>query len=193
MTEEEMMNESKMTYGPKNCKPSVNVRPVEKQVVKPVCFVSKGTFDPNASSSCADEVPEVRWGDMFGNEPPLDSDVSKPTFDKTDSGCVFGQSFLNSFHSYVSSSFGPDVLGKTVNACDETLNNVRDDGCFSVAKNCDSNVSNSSADDNVTGEVPQDAFSETTKLLLKRINRVLILLLNRSQWKSLMLNLVGFH
>ena len=47
----------------------------------------------------------------------------------TVSGCVFGQSFLNSFHSYVS-SFGPDVLGKTVDACDEFLNNVCDDGCF---------------------------------------------------------------
>ncbi|MFS7975742.1 hypothetical protein Hanom_Chr10g00884291 [Helianthus anomalus] len=31
------------------------------------------------------------------------------------------------------------------------------------------------------------------KLLLKKITNVLILLLNRSQWTSLMLNLVGAH
>ncbi|MFS8018574.1 hypothetical protein Hanom_Chr15g01393621 [Helianthus anomalus] len=31
------------------------------------------------------------------------------------------------------------------------------------------------------------------KLLLKKIKNVLIVLLNRSQWTSLMLNLVGSH
>ncbi|XP_022040550.1 uncharacterized protein LOC110943103 [Helianthus annuus] len=131
MTEEEIMNESKMTYGPKNNKSSADVRPVEKQVVQPVCFVSKGTFDPNASSSCADEVPEIRRGDMFGNEPDSNSNFSKNSINETASESVFGPNFFKSLF-----------------------------GSFSVDNNCDSNVSNSSADDSVADVVPQDAFMD---------------------------------
>ncbi|KAJ0468983.1 putative transcription factor interactor and regulator CCHC(Zn) family [Helianthus annuus] len=175
MTEEEMLNESKMTYGPKNNKPSVNVEGpknskssinvifAEEQVTPETCFVSKGTFDPNSSSSCADKVPEVIWGDLFGSEQVLDTDSSKTSFDNTNSGCVFGQAFLNSFHSYVSSSFGPDVLGKTVNACDEPFENACDDECFTTAENCDSDVSDSQGENSVTNDVPRDTFSETTE------------------------------
>ncbi|MFS7935433.1 hypothetical protein Hanom_Chr05g00403361 [Helianthus anomalus] len=171
VTEEELMNEDKMTYGPKTDKSSINSRPVDKRVIPSINSVSKGTIDPNASSSCADEVTEVKCEDILGNEPDLTSDFSKNSINETESGCVFGQAFLNSFHSYVS-SFGPDVLGKTVDACDEPLNNVSDDGCFSVVRSLRMHP------------------VKPLKLLLKKINNVLILLLNRSQWTSLMLNLV---
>ncbi|KAJ0430204.1 putative transcription factor interactor and regulator CCHC(Zn) family [Helianthus annuus] len=174
MTEEEMLNESKMTYGPKNNKPSVNVESsknskssingkfTEEQVKSETCFVSKGTFDPNSSSSCADKVPEVIWGDVFGSEQVLESDSSKTSFDDTNSDCVFGQAFLNSFHSYVSSSFGPDVLGKTVNACDELFKTACDDDCFETAESCDSDISDSLGENSVTNDVPQNTSSETT-------------------------------
>ncbi|XP_035838842.1 uncharacterized protein LOC110924338 [Helianthus annuus] len=58
MTEEEMMNESKMTYGSKNNKSSVHDRHVEPQKSTPLNFVPKGTIDPNVSSSCADDSSE---------------------------------------------------------------------------------------------------------------------------------------
>ncbi|MFS7996620.1 hypothetical protein Hanom_Chr12g01132031 [Helianthus anomalus] len=45
-------------------------------------------------------------------------------------------SFFGSVHS-----FGPDVLGKTVDACGEHLDSLHDDGSFSVNNECD--VSNS--------------------------------------------------
>ncbi|MFS8034621.1 hypothetical protein Hanom_Chr17g01583281 [Helianthus anomalus] len=122
-------------------------------------FISKGTFDPNGSFTCADKVVGVKFGDILGDEQDFNSDFSRTSFDKTYFGCVFGQVFLDAFHTYVSSS-GPDVLGKTVDACDEPLNNVSDDGCFSV-NNCDCDISKSTADVSVTGEVPRDAFSET--------------------------------
>ncbi|XP_022040372.1 uncharacterized protein LOC110942917 [Helianthus annuus] len=70
MTEEEMMNESKMTYGSKNNKSSVHDRQVEKQKSTPLNFVPKGTIDPNVSSSCADDSFEVKCGDVHGMDVP---------------------------------------------------------------------------------------------------------------------------
>ncbi|MFS7979038.1 hypothetical protein Hanom_Chr10g00922671 [Helianthus anomalus] len=67
------------------------------------------------------------------------------------------------------SSFGPDVLGKTVNACDEHLDTMHDDGCFSVVNDCDS--SNVTATDSVTGEVPHDAFSEKIETPFQEYNK----------------------
>ncbi|MFS7919328.1 hypothetical protein Hanom_Chr03g00211451 [Helianthus anomalus] len=157
------MNEGKMTYGPKTNKSSINNKSVDNKRPTPsINLISKGTFDPNGSSTCADEVVEAKFGDILGDEQDFNSNFSKTYFNETDSGCVFRQAFLNSFHSYVSSS-GPDVLGKTVDDCDELLNNVSDDGCFSRVNDCDCDVSNLTANVSVTGEVPQDAFSETTK------------------------------
>ncbi|MFS7936016.1 hypothetical protein Hanom_Chr05g00410441 [Helianthus anomalus] len=151
-----------MTYGPKTDKSSINRKSVENRKTHPIQFVSKGVFDPNASSSRADEIIEVKFEDVLGNEQNLNSDFSKTSINETESGCVFGQVFLNSFHSYVSSS-GPDVLGKTVDACDEQFNNVSDDGCFSVERSLKMHS------------------VKPLKLLPKKINNVLILLLNRSQ------------
>ncbi|MFS7904720.1 hypothetical protein Hanom_Chr01g00039361 [Helianthus anomalus] len=61
----------------------------------------------------------------------------------------------------VDSKCGPNVLGKTDDGSVESLNNKSDGECFSVNA-CDCDISNLSVDDSVTGEVPQDTFSETT-------------------------------
>ncbi|MFS7994716.1 hypothetical protein Hanom_Chr12g01109311 [Helianthus anomalus] len=158
---EELINEDMMTYGPKTDKSSINSKYVNKRATTKMNFVSKGTFDPNSSFACADEVVDLKCEDTLRGEQVFNYDFSETSFDKTDSGCVFGQVFLDSFHTYVSSS-GPDILGKTVDACSESLNNDSDDGCFSV-NDCDYDISNSTVDVIVTGEVPQDTFSETTE------------------------------
>ncbi|KAF5805503.1 putative transcription factor interactor and regulator CCHC(Zn) family [Helianthus annuus] len=98
MTEEELMNEDKMAYGPKTDKSSINSRPVDKRATPSVNFVSKGTFDPNASSSPADEV---KVEGVVGDEQASYSHV----YD------IFG-SF---FHSVI--NFRPDGLGEIVDAC----------------------------------------------------------------------------
>ncbi|KAJ0958119.1 putative RNA-directed DNA polymerase [Helianthus annuus] len=138
MTEEEMINESKMTYGSKNHKSSVHDRHVEPQKSTPLNFVHKGTIDPNVSSSCADDSSEVKCDDVHRSEPVIISNVSEPYFEHysgpTESDIAFTSSLFASFSAYVSSS------------------NV-----------CDPNISNVSACENLTGEVPQDAFSETTE------------------------------
>ncbi|KAJ0853333.1 putative transcription factor interactor and regulator CCHC(Zn) family [Helianthus annuus] len=138
MTEEEMLNESKMTYGSKNHKSSVHDRHVEPQKSTPLNFVHKDTIDPNVSSSCADDSSEVKCDDVHGSEPVIISNVSEPYFEHysepTESDIAFTSSLFASFSTYVSSS------------------NV-----------CDPNISNVSACENLTGEVPQDAFSETTE------------------------------
>ncbi|KAJ0946943.1 putative transcription factor interactor and regulator CCHC(Zn) family [Helianthus annuus] len=59
MTEEEILNESKMTYGSPR-KSSVHNRHVEPQKSSPLNFVPKGSIDPNASLSCADNSSEVK-------------------------------------------------------------------------------------------------------------------------------------
>ncbi|KAJ0446497.1 putative transcription factor interactor and regulator CCHC(Zn) family [Helianthus annuus] len=161
MSEEEMMNESKMTYGPKNLKSSFSGRPVEKQKSTPLNFVYKGSIDPNVSSSCADEFSEVKCGDVHGSEPVVHSNISENYFGQTESDIAFGRSLFASFSAYVSSS-EPVILGKTDDVCVESLNNKCGDDRFSVNA-CDCNVSNVSVDDSVTGEVPQDIFSETTE------------------------------
>ncbi|MFS7991248.1 hypothetical protein Hanom_Chr12g01068551 [Helianthus anomalus] len=123
MTEEEMMNESKMTYGPKNNKSSFNDRPIEKQKSVPINFVSKGSIDPNTSSSCADKVSEVKCEDVLGSEPVVHTNISENYFEQTEADIAFGRSLFASFSAYVSSC-EPDVLGKTANVCVEPLNNV---------------------------------------------------------------------
>ncbi|KAJ0839390.1 putative transcription factor interactor and regulator CCHC(Zn) family [Helianthus annuus] len=138
MTEEEILNESKMTYGSHNKKSSVHNRHVEPQKSSPLNFVPKGTIDPNVSLSCADDSSEVKCGDVHGSESVVISNVSEPYFEHysepTESDIAFTSSLFASFSAYVSSS----------NACD-------------------TNISNVSACENVTGEVPQDTFSETTE------------------------------
>ncbi|MFS7969189.1 hypothetical protein Hanom_Chr09g00806221 [Helianthus anomalus] len=143
---EELINEDTMTYGPKTDKSSINSRSVDGCATSKMKFVSKGTFDPNSSFACVDEVVDLKCEDSLGGEQAFNSEFSKTSFDKTDSGCVFGQVFLDSFLAYVSSS-GRDVLGKNVDA-------------FHA---CDCDISNSTADVSVTSEVPQDTFSETTE------------------------------
>ncbi|KAJ0457287.1 putative transcription factor interactor and regulator CCHC(Zn) family [Helianthus annuus] len=130
MTEEEIMNESKMTYGPKNNKSSVDVRPAEKQVVQPVCFESKGTFDSNVSSSCADEVPEVpevMWGDIFGNEPDSNSDFSKNSINETASESVFGSNFFTSLFGSFSVDNNCDVSCSTATEAEQTNESESED------------------------------------------------------------------
>ncbi|XP_035838117.1 uncharacterized protein LOC118485776 [Helianthus annuus] len=80
MTEEEMMNESKMTYGSKNNKSSSRDRQVEKQKSTPLNFVSKGSIDTNVSSSCADDISEVKCGDVHGTN-VCDPNVSNVSVD----------------------------------------------------------------------------------------------------------------
>ncbi|MFS7917094.1 hypothetical protein Hanom_Chr03g00185001 [Helianthus anomalus] len=77
VTEEALMNEDKMTYGSKTDKSSTNSKHVEKRAIPQINFVSKGTIDPNASSSRADEVNEVKFGDIHGDEPDSNSDFLK--------------------------------------------------------------------------------------------------------------------
>ncbi|MFS7980325.1 putative transcription factor interactor and regulator CCHC(Zn) family [Helianthus anomalus] len=131
MTEEEMKNESNMTYGPKNNKSSFNDRPIEKQKSAPINFVSKGSVDPNTSSSCADKASEVKCGDVLGSESVDRSNISENYFEQTESDIAFSRSLFASFSAYVSS--------------------------------CVSDVSNPLVDESVTGEVPQDTFSEPTE------------------------------
>ncbi|MFS7998536.1 putative transcription factor interactor and regulator CCHC(Zn) family [Helianthus anomalus] len=99
MTEEELMNEDKMAYGPKTDKSSINSRPVDKEATPLVNLVSKGTFDPNASSSLADEV---KVEGVVENEQASSSHVCD----------IFG-SFLQSMLKNVR----PDGLGENVDAC----------------------------------------------------------------------------
>ncbi|MFS7930582.1 hypothetical protein Hanom_Chr04g00345961 [Helianthus anomalus] len=161
-TKEELMNEGKMTYGPKTDKSSISRKFVDNNRPGPsMNFVSKGTVDPNNSFACADEIVDLKCEVSLGGEQAFVSDFSKTSFDKTDSDCVFGQVFLDSFHAYVSFG-GPNVLGKTDNVYVEPLNNKSGDECFSVNA-CDYDVSNSLVEDSVIGEVPQDTFSDTTK------------------------------
>ncbi|KAJ0508046.1 hypothetical protein HanIR_Chr11g0512981 [Helianthus annuus] len=113
MTEEEMMNESKMTYGPKNNKSSFNDRPIEKQKSAPINFVSKGSIEPNTSSSCADKVSEVKCGDVLGSEPVVHSNISENYFEQTESDIAFGRSLFASFmlmFRQVSLMFGAKLM-----------------------------------------------------------------------------------
>ncbi|KAJ0787487.1 putative transcription factor interactor and regulator CCHC(Zn) family [Helianthus annuus] len=110
-TEEELMNEGKMTYGPKTEKLSFNSRPVDKGATPSVNLVSKGTFDPNVLSSLADEV---KVEGVVENEQTSSSHVCD----------IFG-SFLQSMLKNVR----PDGLGENVDACvteNESANRVNE-------------------------------------------------------------------
>ncbi|KAF5767713.1 putative transcription factor interactor and regulator CCHC(Zn) family [Helianthus annuus] len=98
MTEEELMNENKMAYGLKIDKSSINNRPVDKGATPSVNLVSKGTFDPNASSFPADEV---KVEGVVGDEQASNSHV-----------CDIFSSFLHSMMNV-----RPDGLGENVDAC----------------------------------------------------------------------------
>ncbi|KAJ0633684.1 putative transcription factor interactor and regulator CCHC(Zn) family [Helianthus annuus] len=162
MTEEELINESKITYGSKNNKSFHHDRKVEKPKSTPLNFVSKGTIDPNFSSSSADNSPKVKCEDVHGSEPVIVSNITEPYFERysepTESDIAFTNSLFASFSAYVSPC-ELVVLGKTDDVCVDNLNNKCSDDCFS-ANVSDSNVS---VDDSVTDEVPQDKFSETTE------------------------------
>ncbi|MFS7974348.1 putative transcription factor interactor and regulator CCHC(Zn) family [Helianthus anomalus] len=106
MTEEELMNENKMAYGPKIDKSSINSRPVDKRATPPINLVAKDTFDPNALSSPADEVKvEGVVGDEQASSSPEDSVKQEFSYD------IFG-SF---FHSMI--NFRSNDLGENVDAC----------------------------------------------------------------------------
>ncbi|KAJ0587463.1 putative transcription factor interactor and regulator CCHC(Zn) family [Helianthus annuus] len=121
------------------------------------------------SAPVKDDSSEVKCDDVHGSEPVIISNVSEPYFEPysepTESDIAFSRSLFASFSAYVSSC-EPVVLGKTDNVCVDNLNNKCGDDCFS-ANVCDTNISNVSACENVTGEVPQDAFSETTETTSK--------------------------
>ncbi|MFS7971873.1 putative transcription factor interactor and regulator CCHC(Zn) family [Helianthus anomalus] len=79
MTEEELMNEDKVAYGPKTDKSSINSRSVDKGATPSVNLVSKGTFDPNTSSSLADEakVEGVVENEQMSSSHPVEPSDSK--------------------------------------------------------------------------------------------------------------------
>ncbi|KAJ0884265.1 putative transcription factor interactor and regulator CCHC(Zn) family [Helianthus annuus] len=158
--EEELLNESKMTYGPKTDKSSINSKSVDKQPGHSMNFVSKGNVDPNQSFTCTEKV-ELKCEDTLGGEQVLDSDSQKPCFDENHPDVILGQNIFSMCLSLAAN--GPDVLGKTDDVCVETVRSLM---IHSV---------------------------KLLTLLLKKIMNVLILLRNRSQWESLMLNLVGPH
>ncbi|KAJ0957590.1 putative transcription factor interactor and regulator CCHC(Zn) family [Helianthus annuus] len=115
MTEEELMNEDKMAYGPKTDKSSINSRPVDKRATPSVNFVSKGTFDPNASSSPADEVVEVKVENVVGDEQASDSDSSENLINEPNPYSILTFDFFKVFRSMI--NFRPDDLGENVDAC----------------------------------------------------------------------------
>ncbi|MFS8006399.1 hypothetical protein Hanom_Chr14g01248721 [Helianthus anomalus] len=123
-TEEELINEGKMTYGPKTDKSSVNNKFVgNKQPAPSINFVSKGNVDPNRSFTCVEEKVDLRCEDTLGGEQVLNSDLPKNCFDETDSEFVLGQSIFRMFASLVSN--GPDVLVKTDYVCVEYVRSLR--------------------------------------------------------------------
>ncbi|KAJ0858355.1 putative transcription factor interactor and regulator CCHC(Zn) family [Helianthus annuus] len=116
MTEEELMNESKMTYGPKTDKSSINSRPVDKRATPPINFVAKSTIDPNASSTCADEVVEVTIEKGAGEEQASESNASENLINKANLDSITACDILNSvFRSVI--NLRPDDLGENGDAC----------------------------------------------------------------------------
>ncbi|MFS7981619.1 putative transcription factor interactor and regulator CCHC(Zn) family [Helianthus anomalus] len=116
MTEEEMKNESNMTYGPKNNKSSFNDRPIEKQKSAPINFVAKGTIDPKASFTCADEVVEVTVEKGAGEEQASESNASEDLINKANLDSITACDIFNSvFRSVI--NLRPDDLGENGDAC----------------------------------------------------------------------------
>ncbi|MFS7911272.1 hypothetical protein Hanom_Chr02g00116171 [Helianthus anomalus] len=111
-TEEELINEGKMTYGPKTYKSSINSKFVDNKRPAPsMNFVSKGTVDPNSSFACADEIEDSKCEDTLGGEQALNYDLPKNCFDENNPDLVLAQNIFSMFLSLASN--GPDVLGKT--------------------------------------------------------------------------------
>ncbi|KAJ0861499.1 putative transcription factor interactor and regulator CCHC(Zn) family [Helianthus annuus] len=180
MSEEEILNESKMTYG-SSSKSSVHNKTVEPQKPSPLKFIPKGTIDPNISLSCADDSSEVRCDDVHGSEPVIVSNISEPYFEyysePTESDIAFTNSLFASFSAFVSSC-EPAVLGKTDNVC--LMFVMITYQMFQLVRM-------------LQVRSPRMHSVKPLKLFLKKIKCILILLLNLSQWVSLMLNLVGPH
>ncbi|KAJ0524629.1 hypothetical protein HanHA300_Chr09g0302681 [Helianthus annuus] len=115
MTEEELMNEDKMAYGPKTDKSSINSRPVDKRATPPINFVAKGTIDPNASSTCADEVVEVTAEKGAGEEQASESNASENLINEANLDSITAFDIFKSvFRSVI--NLRPDDLGENVDA-----------------------------------------------------------------------------
>ncbi|KAM0067448.1 putative transcription factor interactor and regulator CCHC(Zn) family [Helianthus debilis subsp. tardiflorus] len=116
MTEEELMNESKMTYGPKTDKSSINSRPVDKRVTPPINFVARGTIDSNAFSTCADEVVDVTVERAAREEQASKSNASENLINEANLDSITTCDIFNSvFRSVI--NLRPDDLGENVDAC----------------------------------------------------------------------------
>ncbi|XP_035845426.1 uncharacterized protein LOC118491623 [Helianthus annuus] len=127
MTEEEILNESKMTYGSHNNKSFVHNRHVEPQKSSPLNFVPKGTIDPNVSLSYADDSSEVKCGDVLGNEPDANSDFSKNSINETASESVFGPNFFTSLFGSFSIDNNSDVSCSTATEAEQTNESESED------------------------------------------------------------------
>ncbi|KAJ0540898.1 hypothetical protein HanLR1_Chr09g0301851 [Helianthus annuus] len=115
MTEEELMNEDKMAYGPKTDKSSINSRPVDKRATPPINFVAKGTIDPNASSTCADEVVEVTAEKGAWEEQASESNASENLINEANLDSITAFDIFKSvFRSVI--NLRPDDLGENVDA-----------------------------------------------------------------------------
>ncbi|XP_035838343.1 uncharacterized protein LOC118485924 [Helianthus annuus] len=153
-TEEELINEGKMTYGPKTDKSSINSKFVDNKRPAPsMNFVSKGNVDPNQSSACAEKV-DLKCEDTLGGEQVLNSDLQKPCFDENNPDVILGQNIFSMFLSLASN--GPDVLGKTDDGCVETVN-INSGDEFSSVNNCKCDGSNLS----------DDSVAESGRIILK--------------------------
>ncbi|MFS7930010.1 hypothetical protein Hanom_Chr04g00339121 [Helianthus anomalus] len=158
VTEEELMNESTMTYGPKTDKSSRNSKSVEKKRPIPVTnFVSKGMFDPNGSFVCADKVVDSKCEDILGGEQVSNSDFS------SDFSNIFLMKLI--------------LLMCWEKICFVRFVLLRLVGLMFWAKL-------------LMVRYLRIRLVKPLKLLLKKIKNILIVLLNRFQWMSLMLNLV---
>ncbi|MFS7955752.1 putative transcription factor interactor and regulator CCHC(Zn) family [Helianthus anomalus] len=116
-TEEELINEGKMTYGPKTDKSSINSKFVDNKRPAPsMNFVSKGTVDPNSSFACADEVVEVTVEKVAGEEQASESNAYENLINKANLDSITACDIFNSvFRSVI--NLRPDDLGENVDAC----------------------------------------------------------------------------
>ncbi|MFS7975402.1 putative transcription factor interactor and regulator CCHC(Zn) family [Helianthus anomalus] len=116
-TEEELINEGKMTYGPKTDKSSINNKFVDNKRPAPsMNFVSKGTVDPNSSVACADEIEDSKCEDSIGDEQASESDSFENIINEPNPDSILACSIFNSVFSSVF-NFRPNGLSENVDAC----------------------------------------------------------------------------
>ncbi|MFS7947181.1 putative transcription factor interactor and regulator CCHC(Zn) family [Helianthus anomalus] len=116
-TEEELINEGKMTYGPKTDKSSINNKFVDNKRPAPsMNFVSKCTVDPNSSFACADEIDDSKCEDSLGDEQASESDSFENLINEPNPDSILACSIFNSVFSSVF-NFRPNGLGENVDAC----------------------------------------------------------------------------